>query len=139
MRNEEDSLYINKGLSGSSITTSKIIKHMKILGWNCCSITSVTNIAYINRYLEVHKPDILMLNECRGMDKKKIVKVKGYKVMYNNGSKVGVIYNDKYNITQIMQELNDDNNLILKLRKKIINRLSYIIRILHQGRIMKCC
>ena len=99
-----------------------------VVGWNCASLVKVTNKIMMNAYLEKDKPDIVMLNECGNVQDKKIIINRNYKIC-GKSDKVCIIYNTKYNVYQIMENLTDEHNLIarVELSKEPQNKKAFIL------------
>ena len=107
-------------------TSNDIEKYLRIIGWNCNSLCTPTNKALINAYLEKHNTDIIMLNECGEFKNKKIIKNKEYKIC-SFSNKIGIIYNKKYSIFKILENLNDEYNLISLIDSKNEYNFKYIL------------
>ena len=69
-----------------------------------------------------------MLNKCGEIKKKKIIKSKEYNVCSFN-ERVGIIYNKKYSVYKILENLNDAHNLITRIDTKNENGIksAYIL------------
>ena len=100
----------------------------KVVGWNSASLCKPTNKVMINAFLERDKPDIVMINECGKIYEKKIIINRNYKIC-GKSDKVCIIYNNKYNVYQIMENLADEHNLIarVELSKEPQDKRAFIL------------
>ena len=112
--NKKDLPDNTKNKYGNSNNNLDEEKYLRIIGWNSVSLCSPVNKTLINAYLEKHNTDIIMVNECGEMKKKKIIKNKQYNVCSFN-DRVGIIYNKKYSVYKILENLNDEHNLITRI------------------------
>ena len=63
-----------------------INNYLKILGLKCCSACIPENKTFINAHLETLYNDIILLNECGDIKKKKIIKNQNYKLLNSNNN-----------------------------------------------------
>ena len=102
----------------------KVDDYLKIIGWNCSSACTQENKTFINAHLESLYTDIILLNECGSIKKKRILKNKNYKLLKNNNDNVSIIYKNNLSVYQILEKLCNDNILIARLDS---NKNSYIL------------
>ena len=60
--------------------------YLKILGWKFWSACIAENKTFINADLETLYNDIILLNECGDIKKKKIIKNQNYKLLNSNNN-----------------------------------------------------
>ena len=106
----------------------KVKAPFRVIAWNCASLCKPTNKLLINHFLERDNPDIVMLNECGKVANKKVIVNKNYSIC-GKGDKVCMIYNKKYNVYQIMENLADEHNLIarVELSKEPKDKRAFIL------------
>ncbi len=106
---------IIKNKYGHNIKYENNNNNYKILGWNAVSIASSHNNFLLNNYLDIHKPDFILINEV-GATKDKFMN--GLNEEYNiiaPNRETGIIFRRKFKLRKILSNLTNDYLLISKV------------------------
>ena len=80
-----------------------------------CFHSSDHNRFLLNCYLEKHRPDFLLLNEPNKKSNKDIIMLHEEYKLIDNGPFTGLIYNSKYCVHKILNNLHDNYTLICRV------------------------
>ena len=109
--------YIEDNSIEDTYGSKELPKGINIIGWNCVAIGSSHNLFLVNNYLEIHSPDLILLNEVGSYDENSIKIHEKYDIIIHSKN-IGLIHKRKYKITKICSNLIDKNTLITKIQKE---------------------